>query len=294
MHKLFKAVAIIVGIVVLGSGIGAAASFSFDFNNLAAGVGMTGGGSYLTNPNGSIQNYMNSVIGAAAVTVTGTGPGAGGAVTDKYWNADGHVVGGTCAGTGSSTLVNSSSSGCAPTLGSTGGSSPTFDTYLKSFSSNGQEAGFQFAFTLPNIVIQSVTFDYQIFPDGTCEKLDVTHCGGSGNPNIPDFTFGTNLNANVLTDYGVTPATGSHGYVSDALGGTSEQAPQKLVTGYTAATLGATSFTFMDWPATIGIDNFVVNYHTNTPVPEPASLLLLGTVSLLVARRIRRNRRVGA
>jgi hypothetical protein len=40
---------------------------------------------------------------------------------------------------------------------------------------------------------------------------------------------------------------------------------------------------FQDWPATIAIDNLVVNFNTDPPppsVPEPSTIALLGTALL--------------
>lgn len=270
--------------LVAASGIASAGTFTFNFDSLAIGA-----------TSGTIATYMNGILGAnGSVAITNVGAGV---KADTYYNGDGHVAGGTCLGNGSSANMNAAASGCAPTLGSTGGANPTFDTYLMAQSSGGVQAGWTFAFTLSNIVIDSVAFDYEIFPDATCTKIN-TNCGTS-NANLPDFTFGTNLNATFLHDYGVTPGNTQHGYLKDSLNATFEQTPQKLVTGYTASgagIAGATSFTFLDWPATIGIDNFVVTYHTTTgggggqsTVPEPTSIILLGSITLLVTTRLRKK-----
>jgi hypothetical protein len=45
---------------------------------------------------------------------------------------------------------------------------------------------------------------------------------------------------------------------------------------------GSNILSFADWPSTTGIDNLVITWHTPpvgtaAAVPEPASLLLLGT-----------------
>ena len=249
----------------LGFGIPAhAASFSFNFDVLNAAV--TAGG---------IQTYMNGVIGAAgSVAITGTN---GGAVTDKYWDGDGHVVGPTCPGNGLVANANSATSACGGTLGT--------DTFVRTAFTSGVVASFTFAFTLPNIVIDSVTFDYEIFPDGSCPSL--ANCGTYNSStlhyaNNPDMYFSTNL-GQVFHDWGSVPSGKS--YVMAA-----ETAPQKVVLGYNYVTpAGVNSFTFTDWPATIGIDNFVVNYHTNTPVPEPGAIILLGTVATFVFTKLRQR-----
>jgi hypothetical protein len=139
--------------------------------------------------------------------------------------------------------------------------------------------------------ITSVSFDYEIFPNGDCPVLNSTSCGGAPvagiYPKQPDFTLTTNL-GQVFRYLGVTPGSA---YPAGQPGGPStthspnsgavsnELAPQAIgFTGLlTVNVAGATTFTFTDWPATIGIDKLTINTQTQTVVPEPGTILLLGS-----------------
>ncbi len=130
---LFAAVLLAVGIPQAN-----ASSFSFTFDSL--GINVT---------NAGLQTYMNGVlVGIGSVSVGGN------PITDKTYNGDGHVVGNTC------TAAHCTSSS-STTLGT--------DTFVRNVA--GQTA-FSFTFTLTDAVIDSVSFDYEIFPDGTCPSTE--------------------------------------------------------------------------------------------------------------------------
>jgi len=251
---------------------------SFSFNSLASGA-----------DNVAIQAYMNSV---AAMVAGGATVGVStGAQADKGYNGDGHVVG---------------PSGISQTLGTSEGSGPLsanvscttvtcsgtgLDTWIRNKSGI---PSFVFDFS-SNVIIDSVSFDYEIFPDGTCTALTSLGCGGAAvggiYPNQPDFTFSTEL-GQVFHSYGATPLTTNN----DSPTSLSELTPQKapVNTGLLVANVaGSNVLTFADWPATIGIDNLTINWHTppvgTAAVPEPASLTLLGG-GLLAALRARRKK----
>ncbi len=258
MRKKLLLMPLAVALCLLGTSMSAeAGTVTFDFNSLASGVG-----------SGGIQTYMQSLLtGGATVSVT-----AGAAMTSKTYNGDGHVVG---PGTGSTST----------TLGT--------DTFIRNTSGI---AGWSFTFG-GGFLIDSVQFDYEIFPDGTCTQMTSAGCGGSAvggiYPNQPDFTFSTNLGS-VFHYYGLTPGSGASGpagnpsaspYTHSPFSGSvaTEKAPQLIGnTGLlnVGGVPGANRLTFMDWPATIGIDNLTINYR-NPPginaVPEPGTLFLLGS-----------------
>ena len=182
-----------------------------------------------------IQTYMNSVLGTAgSVAVTG-------AVGANGYTGDGHVVGSTTlAATGGTFIINGSGS----------------NDILMTFS---------------GVKIYRVSFDLEIFPDGTCPILNSANCGGSGNPNQPDFKFDAN-GLLIQTWLAQTPTSPNNH--SPASGSTNaELAPQLLIT--TPVTFnfpsGVTTLEFDDWPATIGIDNLQIT----TTVPEPTGIVLM-------------------
>jgi hypothetical protein len=277
---------------VLGSSRSASASIVlFDFNGLASGVGATGG----TGTYGSIQNYMRSLLtGGATVTVSA------GVVTDKTYTGDGHVVG---PGTTLAQPVTLGTSDRDPNL-TANQHLTTYDTFIHNDTST-SPASTNWSFVFSGFVIDRISFDYEIFPDGTCTALTTTACGGTGLPNRPDMTVTAGV-TQLFHYYGQTPGTGgtSSPYVESpctdlttgggtSCVGTTEAAPQLIgTTGW--LNVGSNSFNFMDWPAMIGIDNFQIDYHTNpgptAAVPEPGTMILLGSgLAAAFARRKKRH-----
>jgi len=251
----------------------------------------------------AIQNYMNAVLaavgcsGSCGVTVVSNSSGLG-AVADQGYNADGNVTG---PGSGSKSLTLGTSNGPY-----TGGSTTTstvnssYDTFISNTSdgggTNNGTGGTTTQITLQfhNITGLSVTsFDWEVFPDINCTALNPANCGGSGDPNQPDLKFeaGTNTNgtdAVVQTFEGVTPGT-TNGNATASPDSGNELAPQAI--GTWTGSVSGSEFDFVDWPATIGIDNLTItgtNLNPNITTPEPASIALLGTLVFLVARKLRR------
>jgi hypothetical protein len=188
--------------------------------------------------NSAVQTYMNGVLtGGKTVTVTG-------AQVDTTYNGDGHVVG---PGTGS----------VSTTLGT--------DAFIDTFSSTEIDMKFNFA-------IYNVSFDYEIFPDASCQVLNSANCGGSPTagiyPNQPDLLFQTNLGS-VFHYYGTTPT--SPNLHSPASGSVSNELTPQAIGTWSGTLNNVTELDFVDWPATIGIDNLVINH-----APEPSAIFLLG------------------
>jgi len=214
-------------------------SFTFNFSSLSSGESAS-----------QIAAYMDTVLGCkSCVTVTG-------AVVDHTYNGDGHVVGPVVNGSATSkTLFNEDG-----------------DFISNTSDSSGQISN-QIVITFSGVPIHGVSFDYEIFPDGTCPSM--SNCGGAGNPNLPDFIFlaGGSTLSQVFKTFGAAPA--SPGYTHSPNSGVNgtELAPQFLGTSgtYDFAN-GVTTLEFQDWPATIGVDNLVIT----TTVPEPSTMLLLG------------------
>jgi len=283
-----------------------AGTVTFSFDTMASGPS-------LANPSGDtldnsiIQTYMRTMLGCAAcVNVTGF------ASVDHAYTGDGHVVGGASGATSAPSKTLGTTDGAA--LGaSTNGAN---DNFLKNYSPN---TWFQIEFI--GITVQSFSFDYEIFPDGTCTNITSTagpavNCGTS-NSNLPDMTFSTNLAAVAQYWQAKTPGTsGGSTYVESPCTDTSstttglnctastgtagsylghELTPQ-LMGSYSLASApaGLTTFKFTDWPATIGIDNLNITFTNNgggsgqSAVPEPATMFLVGT-GLVAAYRRRRK-----
>jgi len=214
---------------------------TFDFNALSDGAS-----------NSSVQTYMRNLITAtpgapAGATVTVTG-----AVAEKNYTGDNHVVGPV-----------SGSTVTAETLGTSDGGvhhNGALDAFI---INNSSSTTITMTF---NFAIHSLMFDYEIFPDGTCPT---SPCPG----NWPDFTFKADGVLQFQT-LGILPGTlGTYPHSPNSGAVTNEPAPQFLgKTAYLLFPNGVTKLEFIDWPRTIGIDNLTVDPPT---VPAPGSLVLM-------------------
>ena len=203
-----------------------------------------------------IQSFMNGKLsGGASVTVTG-------AVASNSYTGDGHAVG-PCTGSSCSSV----------TLDNTDG------TFIMNASGSNQ-----IDMTFSGLKIYSVSFDYEIFPDGTCANGN-NGCGS----NWPDLTF-TAGGTTYLDAQAVMPGTHGTYSHSPASGSTSNETAPQLIgswAGNVGGSAGVTTLDFIDWPATIAIDNLQIN--TVSPTPEPSAIVLFGSVALLFGWMLRKR-----
>ncbi|HVO98967.1 MAG TPA: PEP-CTERM sorting domain-containing protein [Bryobacteraceae bacterium] len=283
---LFSTVLTLVGI----AGCAGATTFTFNFNTLAENAVsyyLAGGNSPgTTSINNAIAQYMDSVIGCTnCVSVTG-------AIADKTYSGEGYVVGpgGVPETLGTSDGATSNSSKTPSCTSATLTTSCT-DTFLANTSDDSSQRSQEISISFTGLSISSVGFDYEIFPDGSCSQLDPAHCGGTGDPNRPDFIFTTGAasgGTQIFQTFGFTPSSGGPNGISTKDGNTTIYAPQFIgTTGGMISVGGVSELNFVDWPATIGIDNLVIT--TNGTVPEPSSVLLLATACAGAVLSLRRK-----
>jgi len=236
---------------------------TFDFNTLADGAS-----------NSSIQTYMRNLITATAGTPAGASVTVTGAVGEANYTGDSHVVGPVSGSVVSSETLGTSNGGVHHA---------GLDTFIINNSSSSE---IKLVFNFP---IYSLSFDYEIFPDGTCPN---SSCSAA---NWPDFTFTANGVLQFET-LGILPGNlGTYPH-SPASGAThTEPAPQFLgQSGYLSFPGGVTTLEFIDWPVTIGIDNLVISPSQipvpPSSVPEPGSLVLVLVGLLGLALNASRHR----
>lgn len=260
LHLYGSATAIVIvgSLVVLGAAEPAqAGTVTFDFGSLADG-----------NSDSQVQTFMRAALMPMGASVTVTG-----AVASSSYNGDGHVTG---AGTGTSsfTLAQLDPAG-----------NGTFIQNDTGHSSN------EIKMVFSNLTISSISFDYEIFPDGSCTSLTSSGCGGSGYPNLPDLTVVSNGTNQVVEYDAVVPGQpGSYNttYIHSPNSGPTkdELAPQLLgSSGVLNLPAGTTELEFEDWPATIAINNLVINPPDSVPEPPTMALLASGLIALAALRR---------
>jgi hypothetical protein len=269
-----------------------AGSITFNFNGPALGDAKPSESSN-SNPANSIKGYMNKVLAdqlGAGFSVTKVW-GAKSETNDSY-DGDNHVVGHLFNGQMTSmTLGNSEHAKAQGPAGELGTINDLpYDGYI--FNSN--DTMFYMEFNFP---IQAVSFDYQIFPNGSCgdPKPDSPIENPTGSCNRwPDFKFFAGVPGDMdlyLHSTGLDPSDAFpayDGYRNSPIRpnvGLWEKAPQLLtVSGLIVLNQPSTRLEFHDWPERIGIDNLVIS------TPEPASFLFVGAGSLILAAFGRRRR----
>lgn len=207
-----------------------------------------------------VQNYMNGLLSGIA---------------DKTHNGDRHIV---RPGNGTSSLTLGDSNG--PTVdGSSFTVGPT-DKFIHNVAGTNE-----FEITFSGLPISTVKFDYETFPDGSCPSL--SNCGKKR----ADL-FEAN-GKRIAHFFGVAPGRNDTHLHSPASGSQkSVLASQGLGTFTWTFATPVTQLEFIDWPATIGIDNLKID-----PAPEPSSVILLGTAiaaAFLAFLRKKGNKRIGS
>jgi len=254
-------VAVLRGVLFfLGAGILAFANpinFNFGPTNLANNASPT-----------AIRAYMNTVLGLAG---EGTVVVSAGAVAQNGPNAyagEGYVVGKTSSTTTAYTLATNGDGG-----------------FLMNHDLNINGAGnfheFDLTFSQP---ITSISFDYEIFPDNTGTTL-----------NPPDMEFlagGTSFTP--FPAFGANPSSPFVMHSVNSGLSNPETHPQLAPTSTGTIVLnvaGGSELQFIDWPPEIGIANLSVTFQPPPPsrVPEPASMVLLGSCLLGSLTLIRRK-----
>ena len=272
----------------LGAGVFASAgTYTFNFNTLPG----SSSGANATNNSAAIAAYMTAQL--VAQGCVGCSVSVAGGVSDKTYTGEGYVVGPTSGHTVSPvTLGNTDGATNNAGAGNTAAAGAT-DTFLANTADNSSTVSSQITLIFSGLTVASASFDYEIFPDGTCPSL--SNCGGSSHTNLPDFEFTTGGGAGTPVAafgtagirYGVVPGSGdgNQTHSTHSTWASAETAPQYIGVSGTLALPNVTELNFVDWPATIGIDDLVIT----TSVPEPSSVLLFGTAGLALFLSLRRR-----
>jgi hypothetical protein len=256
-------------VLFFGTGLSARADqFTFNFNSLASGAPASGG----VGINASITNYMNNILGCNCVLVSG-------AVADKTYNGEGFSVG---PGNGATSLTLGTSDGAmnnAAALDKDATGKVVYDTFIATTNDSSTKISTEMTMQFINGFMFSgnVSFDYQIFPDGT---------SGTNPANPPDFEFAVNGALQGVT-VGVAPGTTNGGSTHSPKSGPGAVEPNLQYIGtWSQPVTNVTKLEFIDWPPTVAIDNLVISR-----VPEPASIFLFGSGLLASLALMRRKQR---
>lgn len=239
-------------------------TFSFDQVGITGshsnGLGKTAGDTL-------VESYMNGVL-----TGYGASVNASGTLATATYNGEGHVNGDT---------LGTSNGGTHHAYDATNPDTFIMNDNFRIYGS----ASDRFSFAFTGFYIYAVSFDWEIFPDNTCAASNSSSACANNpltNGNYPDIELLAGASS-VWFTRATTPTTG-------------HKDPQALGHVSQLGLDGATTLTFVDWPAEIGIDNLVIEGCTinrpvctgpYTSVPEPTTLALLSLslVGLSLSRR---------
>jgi len=273
---------IITVFAVLLAGIPAyAGTVLFDFNSLGVSSG---------NNSAAVAAYMTAqmhLAGCASCSIS-----VSTVATDQTYNGDGHVVGPKFNNAATS-LTLGNSDGATNNNGAyntkNGGTSLKYDTFLANTTDGKVQLTDHFSFTFTGFTISAAAFDFEIFPDASGPNDISLSTGVYGSDTlVSGFGVGGTVS-------GVAPGGGNGSSMHSPASGlsSSEASPQYI--GHWSGSVGSNvaNLNFIDWPATIGVDNLSLTF--NTPnlaaVPEPGSFLLLGTIAaglLIIKRKVQK------
>lgn len=240
---------------------------TFDFNGVALS-GAHGNGLGATGGNSAVATNMNGALSAAGLA--GSTVSVSGALATATYNGEGHVNGETLGTSNGGT--HHASDAAHP------------DTFIinDDFGIYGSAVD-RFSFTFTNFYVYSISFDWEIFPDASCPAGSSCASHPLTNANYPDIELLAD-GVSVWSTLASTPVSG-------------DLDPQALGTRAALSLSGATTLTFVDWPAEVGIDNLVVDGCTikspdcvRRETPEPGMLFLLGACALAAMGVARRER----
>jgi hypothetical protein len=268
-------IALCIGVLAyIGSAVSARADYVFNFNSPS----LTANNS---NQSNNIALYMDTVIGCTGCVSVSSGV----AVAQQY-NADGNVVGPNGVPLTLGNSNGATNNGVTPVAYGTDNYISNMATNPNGSSDNQLSQGIVITLSKGYSFTGTFSFDYEIFPDITCQVLNAANCGGAMQnghfPNQPDLAFSaTGGSTNVSqTFWGVTPSTvGADGSSIKSPDSNNELAPQYIGTSGNFTLNGATTITFMDWPAAIGVDNLKLV----TPEPRGYAFILGGLMLALFA-----------
>lgn len=287
-----------VALITLAAMPGFGATFTFNFNSLSGYN--SGAMNQATSIASQLQSQLQVVCPSCTVTATsGTGIGA---VIDKTYTADGYVVG---PKSGSSVISETLGNTPGPTSGQnnpnvsgdviSSNSQYTYSQlqtqgYTNQFLANTNDSDTntnqlsEISFQFGGMAITGASFNYEVFPDATGTQPDLTFEAGNN-------TSGTDTQ--ISQALGATPsltsADGSSVH-SPKSGSSNSETHQQYIGNWSGTFSSSSELDFVDWPATIGIDNLSITYSVpGSPVPEPRSVILLATVAAAISLVIRRK-----
>ncbi len=258
---------------------------NFNFGAIAQNAAVSG--------SNSIDSILSSQL-ASQLSCSGCTVGASGSVyADQTWNGDGYVTGSSSKSLTLGTATYTAGSGSTPgQIGSTLSSSYT--TFLSTISDGdstcsgnpGCAITLTFSGLAAGTTIALSGFSYEIFADNSCTS-------SSSCSSLPTLEVSTGGTEKLLFDASAPPDTGNplvapyNAGTATPVGNSTVSPSQNPATAYQALgnwadsggiVLSGDSVTFTDWPAAIGIGNLQLTVTPPSGVPEPSSMVLLGTL----------------